>query len=169
MPVSPSTRYPVNPSTCNAEAQLSFAHKVETLKYVLLCKVLVEFDVSNAAHQGEVDNPVHILLVVQHQVVQVIVIVACKGKHTIVLTYELHRLPHLLCGETSMCCAEEQFAQQAVGHGIAMQNGALLFKGKTFKGVAYGVSQIESLAYAMLVWVFRHDTFLASNALYLSY
>ena len=80
----------------------ALAEEVESLENGVLVGRLVEADVAHLFQQGEVDDAGRILLVVQHQLVQAVVVLAGEGEGAVVLLDELDDLAHAVLGKTCL-------------------------------------------------------------------
>ena len=141
----------------------SFLHalpiEVERFEDGVFVGSLVEGDVADFTQQGEVDDAGGVLLVVRHQFVEAVVVLAVEEEGAVVFFDEADGLLHLVFGEIGFQAGEVELAHQSPGYGIAVQHGAVFGQGKAFEGVAYGVPQVEGFADAMFVGVLLHNVF----------
>lgn len=80
----------------------ALAEEVESLKNSIFIGRLVEADFTYIFQQGEVDDAGRIFFVMQHQLVQVVVVFAGEGEGTVVLLDELDDLTHAVLGKTCL-------------------------------------------------------------------
>ena len=77
-----------------------FAVEIKHLEDFFLVGGLVDADVAYLAHQREVDNACIVLLVVRHELVKPVVLLAIEGKYAVMVFDELHGLAELVLGES---------------------------------------------------------------------
>lgn len=144
--------------------------EVEGFFYLLLGGRLVDADVTYVAQEGEVDGGgCQVLLVVGHQFQQTGIVLAGDGQSTVVVEDEADGLPHLVDREATLGDAQVEFADQAPGYGIAVEDGLIkergMLHGKRLEGVPHGVPQVEGFAQSLLGGVFEDDALLHRYAL----
>lgn len=104
----------------------ALSQEVERLAYLLFADYLVDVYLAHIAEQGDIDVGARVLLVVVHQGEQLRIVVAGDGGGTIILADVMERLSQLVGGEAQPGGAEIELGHDAVGHGIAMQDGGAL-------------------------------------------
>ena len=95
-----------------------------------------------------------------HELVEAVVLGAVEVQASIVLFDELQCLPHLVLGKSCCLVRQVQFAHHAPCYGVAVKDGVAGLQGQAFKGVSYGVPEVQCLAQALLVGVLADDVFL---------
>lgn len=138
----------------------ALAEEVECFEDSVLVGCLVEADVAHILQQGEVDDAGSVLLVMQHQLVEAVVVLAGEGEGTVVLLDELDDLAHAVLRKTCLKVREVELANQAPRHGIAVKHRTVFGQSQAFEGVADGVAQVERLADAVFLGVLLHDVLL---------
>ena len=146
-------------------ASHALAVEIQHFQDFLAVGTLVDADIPYVGHQGEVDDARLVLLVVRHELIQLVVLLAVEGEDTLVLLYELQRLVELVVRESQTLGAEIKLAYQTPCNSVSVQDGAVFFKGQALQGVTGGMSQVQSLADTLLGGVFLYDTFLYGYAL----
>lgn len=111
---------------------LSFSKEVECFFNFFCSCCLVDADISDAAQHGEVDDAILILLVVLHQLDELIIVITGDIQRTIVFLDESNGLSHLVCRESSLSHAEIKFRDETECHSITMQD-SLRFKAQLSK------------------------------------
>ena len=139
----------------------SLAHalpiEVERLEDELARHFLVDDDVANAAQEGETDAATGVLLVVGHALVDRVVIAATEGEGGIARTDEMRRGAQIVGGEAAVFVREVEFADEAGGDGMAVEDGTLAGEGEALEGVADGVAEVERLTDALFGGILLHD------------
>ena len=74
--------------------------EVQHVKNLFFGGRLVDADIADFAHQSEVDDACTVLLVVGHELVQTVVLLAIEGKHSVIVLDELDSLAKLVFGES---------------------------------------------------------------------
>ena len=80
----------------------AFAEEVEDFEQGIFVGCLIQTDVANAFQKGEVDDAVAVLLVVRHQLVKLVVLLAGEREVAVVLLDELDNGAHQLFGEACL-------------------------------------------------------------------
>ena len=115
------------------------------------------------AHQGEVDDARRVLLIVCHEFVQSIVLLAIEREDAVILFDELDGLAELVFREPRLQIGEIKFAHDAPCYGISMKDRSVGFQRQAFESMANGVSQVQCFADAFFERVLLHDVFLDLN------
>ena len=126
---------------------------------------MVDADVPHPTQKGEVDDSCGVLLVVGHQLVEAVVLLAGEGEHAVGFLDELRHLMQACGREAATRGREIELTDETPSNGIAVQHGAVLLQCQALEGMACSVAEIESLANAMLVGVFGDDALFDSHAL----
>ena len=85
--------------TCGILATHAFAIEVEHVEDFFFGSVLIDADIANTCHKGKVDDARLILLVVCHELIKAVVLLAVKGEDSVCFLYELQGLAKLVLGE----------------------------------------------------------------------
>ena len=97
-----------------------FAVEVEGFTYFIMCGVLVKAYIADVSEQGEIDVCPGVFLVVSHQLEQPWIVVACDLELSVVVTYKVDRLSHLVSGESKFDATKIEFADDSPCHSITM-------------------------------------------------
>ena len=81
---------------------LPFPQEVEHPGYLVLRGLLVDADVADAGQQREVDDARLVLLVVRHEGVELVVLLAVEREDSVVLADEGYGLPQLVLREAAL-------------------------------------------------------------------
>lgn len=76
--------------------------EVQHLVNLLAGCMLVDSDVSHFAQKGEVDGARSVLLVMSHELVETVVLLAIEGENAVCFADELYGLTHFLLGESRL-------------------------------------------------------------------
>ena len=98
-----------------------------------------------------------------HQLNQLVVVIAGDIQRTVVLLDEGHGLAHLLGRESRFDDTEVKFWNQTECHGITMKDW-LALQSPALEGMTEGMSQIQSLADALLMRIHLYDALLHLHA-----
>ena len=149
-----------------AQRKSALTYEIEHLKDLVAADGAVDADVANASEEGEADVGAEVLLVVQHEFVELVVLLAVKGGGTVGVLDVGDGLTQLVGREAFAHMREVEFADEAPGYGIAVQAGGAATHVVGLEGVAQGVSQVEGLADVLLGGVLGYDTLLGVDRLH---
>ena len=141
----------------------ALAIEVEGLVNLFLRGGLVDQDVADTTEQGEIDAARRVLLVMRHELEQGGVVIAGDGHATVVFADETDGLAHLVGGEVGFGGAQVEFADKAIGDGIAVKDGSVAQR-KGFERMAHGVAEVEGFAEAVLQGILGDDALLDGHA-----
>ena len=94
----------------------ALAEEVESLKNSIFIAVWLRL-ISLHLSTGVIDDAGRIFCVMQHQLVQVVVVFAGEGEGTVVLLDELDNLTHAVLGKTCLKMRKIELANQSPRHG----------------------------------------------------
>ena len=117
-----------------------FPVKIEHLEYLFLGGRLVDAYIAYFTHQCEVDNARSIFLVVGHEFIQAIVLLAVECHDSIMFLDELDGLPEFVFGESYLEVRMVKLAHHSPGNGISMKYRTMGFQCQALECMAYGMS-----------------------------
>ncbi len=141
------------------------AVEIKHLKYLFLTGRLIQLYLAYVAEKSEIDKSERILLVVCHQLIQLVITLAVKRQRTIVLSQEVYGLAHFISREPHLGYAEIQLAYHTPCHSIAVQHGLSRCHGIALEGMSGGMPHVKSLAHPLLHRILKHYVFLYRHTL----
>ena len=118
---------------------------------------MVDDDVADSAQEGKPNAAAGVLLVVRHAFVDRVVIAASEGKGRIARTDEVGHTAQIVGREAAVFVREVEFADNARGDGMAVEDGTAAGEGEALEGVADGVAKVERLTNALLDGILLDD------------
>ena len=141
----------------------ALAIEVEGFVDFFLRGCLVDTDVADTTEQCEVDAARRVFLIMGHELKQGGVVIAGDGHAAVMFVDETDGLAHLVGGEACLNATQVEFADEAIGNGIAVKDGSVA-ECKRLEGMTYGVAEVQGLADAVLQRILDDDTLLDSHA-----
>ena len=99
----------------------TFPVKVEHLENRFFVRRLVQADIAYLFQQREIDAAGSVFLVMLHQFVKAVVLLAAKGESAVILFDKLDGLAHFIFRKAGFEVGEVKFAHKSPRHGITMQ------------------------------------------------
>ena len=121
---------------CIAWVLSALSHEVEHLEDLFFGGCAVDVDVSYAAEEGEVYLCAAILLVVLHELVEFVILLASEVGGAVEFLDVLQCLAQCVCGEAFAKVREVEFADESPGYGISVEAGGAASHGHGLEGVA---------------------------------
>jgi len=129
---------------------LSFSKEVECFFNFFCSCCLVDTDIPYTAKHGEVDDAILVLLVMMHQLDELIIVITGNIQCSVVFLDEGYGLAHFVCWESSLCHTEVKLRDKTECYGIAMQD-RLALQSPALESMTEGMTQVQSLADALLM------------------
>ena len=130
---------------------------------------MIDDDVADSAQEGKPDAAAGVLLVVRHAFVDRVVIAASEGKGRIARTDEVRHTAQIVGREAAVFVREVEFADNARGDGMAVEDGTAAGEGEALESVADGVAEVERLTNTLLGGILLDDArFDSDGTLHLS-
>ena len=121
---------------CIAWVLSALSHEVEHLEDLFFGGCAVDVDVSYAAEEGEVYLCAAILLVVLHELVEFVILLASEVGDAVEFLDVLQCLAQCVCGEALAKVREVEFADESPGYGISVEARGAASHGHGLEGVA---------------------------------
>ena len=143
----------------------TFPVKIERLDDFFPADRLVDPYLTHTGEQREIDPVALVLLVVRHQLVKRLVVLAAEEEGLVIAFHVINHLPDLFHREGTELVREVKLADDTGRDGMPVQDGVAFLEREAFVSVPDRVAEIQGFADASFLRVLVHDPFLYGDRL----